>query len=157
MPPQFLFDISGIDLNRIVSDQEDIRRYNPQRGAMEMLNGVVHVDPVNHRVIGYKDIRTDEFWVDGHIPGRPLFPGVLMIETAAQLASYHAKKIIGWEGFVGFGGLEECRFRAPVEPPCRMYVLGQRLWQRSRLICCKKQGIVNGNLVFEATIVGAKM
>ena len=157
MPPQFLFDISGIDLNRIVCDQEEIRRHNPQRGDMEMLNGIVHMDAENHRVIGFKDIREDEFWVAGHIPGRPLFPGVLMIETAAQLASLYAKRIVGWEGFVGFGGVDACRFRAQVSPPCRLYVIGQREWIRKSIICCKMQGMVNGNLVFETTIIGAKM
>jgi 3-hydroxyacyl-[acyl-carrier-protein] dehydratase len=157
MPPQFLFDISDFDLSKIVSDQEAIRAYNPQRGDMEMLNGIVYEDSANHRLVGFKDVREDEFWVAGHIPGRPLLPGVLMIETAAQLASYYARKIVGWEGFVGFGGVDECRFRAQVAPPCRLYVLGQRIWERKNVICCKQQGMIAGKLIFEATIIGARM
>jgi len=40
MPPQFVFDISGIDLNKVAYSQEQIRTANPQRGDMEMLNGI---------------------------------------------------------------------------------------------------------------------
>ena len=89
MPPQTLYDISGIDLNRILYDQEDIRANNPQRGDMEMLNAIVFANPDQGHIIGYKDIGDKEFWVEGHIPGRPLVPGVLMIEAGAQLASYY--------------------------------------------------------------------
>ena len=85
------------------------------------------------------------------------FPGVLMIECAAQLASFYAKKYVGWTGFMGFGGIEQCRFRAQVTPPSRMYILGERLWQRKNVICCKHQGVVDGNIVFDMTIVGARM
>ena len=106
MPPSLLFDIAGIDLERVVADQEAIRRFNPQRGDMEHLNGINWFDPKG-KIVGYKDCRPDEFWVPGHIPGRPLLPGVLMIESAAQLASYFVKAVLHWEGFIGFGGVED--------------------------------------------------
>src|SRR5438477_12451347 len=99
MPPQLLFDISLIDLSRDLFDQTAIREYNPQRGPMEQLNAIVYVDHPQGRIIGYKDVRPDEFWVAGHVPGRPLLPGVLMIEAGAQLASFYTKKYIGWKGF----------------------------------------------------------
>ena len=44
MPPQLLYDISGIDLNRVVFDQEAIRQCNPQRGDMEQLNAIVYAE-----------------------------------------------------------------------------------------------------------------
>src|SRR4029450_10814979 len=103
MPPKFLFDIAGIDLNQVLFDSSRIREYNAQRGDMEQLDGIVWVNPETDRIIGFKDIRADEFWVTGHIPGRPLFPGVLMIEAGAQLASFYTKKYVGWKGFIGFG------------------------------------------------------
>lgn len=157
MPPQYLFDISRMDLSRILFDQEQIRQYNPQRGHMEMLNAIVHLDPEQECTVGYKDVREDEFWVHGHIPGRPLFPGVLMIEAAAQLASFYTRKVLKWEGFIGFGGVEDCRFRAAVTPPCRFYILGRQIWHRHGRVCCNEQGIVNGNIVFETTIIGVRM
>src|SRR5207249_4252638 len=157
MPPKYLFDISGIDLNRIVYDQEKIRQANPQRGTMEMLNAIVFAKPEAGQIIGYKDVRHDEFWVEGHIPGRPLFPGVLMIETGAQLASFYTRMFIGWKGFIGFGGVTDVKFRAQVPPGVRMYVLGLKQWERHGRMGCNVQGLVNGNICFEAAIIGAQM
>ena len=157
MPPQLLYDIASIDLNRIVYDQEAIRELNPQRGDMEHLNAIVYADPSLGRIVGYKDVRDDEFWVPGHIPGRPLLPGVIMIEAGAQLASFYTKKFMGWTGFVGFGGVEECKFRQQVAPGCRLILVGQKIWQRRTLMHCKIQGLVNGNLVFETALTGAQL
>ena len=79
-----------------------------------------------------------------------------MIEAGAQLASFYTRKYIGWKGFIGFGGCEEVRFRQMVEPGCRMYLLGLKTWERHRRICCRIQGIVKGNLAFEASIIGTE-
>jgi 3-hydroxyacyl-[acyl-carrier-protein] dehydratase len=157
MPPQLLFDIADVDLMQDLYDQEAIRKHNLQRGDMEMLNGIVHVNEERHRLIGYKDVRIDEFWVAGHIPGRPLFPGVLMIEAGAQLASFYARKFLGWTSFVGFGGVDECRFRQQVVPPERVYLLGQQIWNRHGRLYCDIQGVISGNIVFQTKILGVRM
>jgi len=157
MPPQLLYDISTIDLNNVIYDQEAIRQANPQRGDMEHLNAIVYAEPSLGRIIGYKDVKETEFWVAGHIPGRPLFPGVLMIEAGAQLASFYTRTFVGWKNFIGFGGVEDCKFRAQVLPGCRMYIVGQKIWERHGRICCKIQGLVNGQLAFEASIIGTQL
>ena len=157
MPPSLLYDISGIDLSQVLFDKQAILEANPQRGPMEHLDAIVYADPAQGRIVGYKDVRLDEFWVPGHIPGRPLLPGVLMIEAAAQLASFYTRKYVGWKGFIGFGGAEEIRFRLPVVPPSRMYLIGQKIWERHHRLYCKVQGIVNGALVFETAIIGTEI
>lgn len=157
MPPQLLFDISSVDLNRVQFDQDAIRESNPQRGDMEHLNGINFVDSTNGNLIGFKDVHQQEFWVSGHIPGRPLLPGVIMIEAAAQLASFYTKRFVGWEGFIGFGGVNECKFRLPVTPGCRMFILAKLMQQRHRRITCATQGMVNGQIVFEAQIIGTQV
>ena len=131
MPPQLIFDISKIDLNSVVADMEAIRAINPQRGDMEHLNGINWFDP-SGMIVGYKDVREDEFWVPGHIPGRPILPGVIMIEAAAQLASYYVKAVLKWEGFIGFGGVNDCKFRQQVLPGCRLYILAKQTSSRHR-------------------------
>ena len=156
MPPQYLFDITGIDLNRVVFDQEAIRACNPQRGDMEMLNGIVHARPENGEIIGYKDVQDNEFWVAGHIPGRPLLPGVLMVEAGAQLASFYTRKFLELKGFIGFGGVDHVKFRGQVLPGSRLYIVGKKLWYRHHRICCDVQGLVDGSLVFEAQITGVE-
>jgi 3-hydroxyacyl-[acyl-carrier-protein] dehydratase len=157
MPPQFLLDLSGIDLNHVLFGPEEIRKANPHRGDMEMLQGIIWADNQQHAIMGFKDIGADEFWVSGHIPGRPLFPGVLMIETAAQLASFYTKKYLNWTGFVGFGAADNCRFRMQVSPGVRMIFLAKMVWERHRRILCNTQGIVNGQLAFEGDIMGTQM
>ena len=81
---------------------------------MEQLDAVIWQHEGS--ILGRKDVREDEFWVPGHIPGRPLLPGVVMLEAAAQLSSFHTATYVGWEGFIGFGGLEDVKFRAAVKP-----------------------------------------
>jgi len=157
MPPQFVFDITGIDLNHVIYDQEQIRAANPQRGDMEMLNGIVYAKPDEGRIIGYKDVRADEFWVPGHIPGRPLLPGVLMLECAAQLASFYTRMFIGWKGFIGFGGVEDTKFRQQVPPGVRLYLIGQKLWERHHRVRCTVHGMVDGQIVFETDIIGVEL
>ena len=157
MPPQYLFDISRIDLDQVIFDQEAIRQANPQRGDMEHLNGIVYAAGELGRIIGFKNVGENEFWVKGHIPGRALLPGVLMIEAGAQLASFYTRKFVGWKGFIGFGGVDECKFRQPVSPGCRMYVMGQKIWERHHRIQCRVQGVVEGAIVFEAAIMGTEM
>ena len=112
MPPELIFDPSQLDFNRVVADLEQIRKVNSQRFEMEQLTAIVHVDRTEHLIVGYKDVRADEFWVRGHLPGYPLMPGVLMCEAAAQLCSYYSvvQGLIAQGDFVGFGGLENVRF-----------------------------------------------
>ncbi len=108
MPPQYLYDISGIDLDRVLFDQEQIRQCNPHRGDMEMLNSIVFADPGKGQIIGYKDVRHDEFWVPGHIPGRPLFPGVLMIETVGRVRGIWGGDRCEIQGAGHAGGEDVC-------------------------------------------------
>src|SRR3954451_10069858 len=109
MPPEALFDPAQLDLSRVIADREAIRRVNPQRFHMEQLDAIVLLDPERSLVVGYKDVRPDEFWVPGHMPGRPVLPGVLMCEAAAQLCSYyaHTQHVIQvGTDVLGFGGME---------------------------------------------------
>ncbi len=157
MPPQFLFDLASIDLDHVLFGPEEIRKINPQRGDMEHLDAVIWVDPSQNGLVGKKVIRDDEFWVPGHIPGRPLLPGVIMIEAAAQLACFYTKRYVGLDGFIGFGGTGETKFRMEVRPGQTLYLLAKHTWTRHRRVGSKVQGMVNGQLVFETEIIGAQM
>src|SRR5947209_1406893 len=126
MPPPLNFDPAQLDLSRVVADREAIRQVNPQRFEMEQLSAIVHMDMTNHIVAGYKDVGNDEFWVRGHMPAYPIMPGVVMCEAAAQLCSYYIMKQGLLTGdFIGFGGLENVRFRAPVRPGDRLVLIGK--------------------------------
>ena len=83
-----IIDFSELDENKVLADLEEIRRFNPQRYEFEQLTAVIHKDPEKYICVGYKDITDQEFWCRGHMPVRPLMPGVMMCEAAAQLCSY---------------------------------------------------------------------
>lgn len=155
MPPQFLFSLDKLDLYKPIFGEKEIEATIPQRGQMKHLDAVVLLEPDG--IIGYKDVRADEFWVPFHIPGRPLLPGVIMIEAAAQAASFYTTRQLGWKGFIGFGGVEDVKFRATVPPGVRLHLLLKKLWDRHKRICCDAQGVVAGNLVFEGKIIGTNV
>jgi 3-hydroxyacyl-[acyl-carrier-protein] dehydratase len=154
MPPALLFDLASIDLNKIVIDKETIQKSNPQRYEMDQLDGVIWYDKEKFLILGYKDLTEKEFWVRGHIPGRPLMPGVIMIEAAAQLSSVFVKEVYKLKGFIGFAGIDEAKFRKPVSPGCRLYLLCHITTFKSRMYTCVVQGIVDGVMVFDTTISG---
>jgi 3-hydroxyacyl-[acyl-carrier-protein] dehydratase len=152
MAPSFLIDLSAIDLNRTIISLDEIRKVIPQRFEMEMLSGIVYDD--GGTIIGYKDVTLDDFWVRGHIPGRPLMPGVMMIECAAQLCAFWTMRKQPQMGFVGFARCDRVSFRGTVVPPARLYMIAQTVEITRRRAIANCQGIHNGNLVFEATVTG---
>ncbi len=157
MVPPLLFDLTGIDLEQVVFDVDAIERVNPHRGAMRMLDGIHYIDEGYSHAVAYKDVRDDEFWVEGHIPGRPIMPGVLMLEAAAQLASFLLLQRIEKEEFFGFVGLNDVKFRAQVVPGDRLVILGKEVKFRPKRLVCDAQGLVRGAVVFEARILGMPM
>lgn len=153
---QPLVDLSQFDFDHPLHDIHAIREVNPQRFEMEQLTGVVHVDPEKHLVVGFKDVTNEEFWVRGHMPDFALMPGVLLCESAAQLGGFYARKykLLGGD-YLGFGGMNEVRFRAPVYPNCRLILVSQVTRIRAgRLIEYDFQGFVEGKLVFNGGMIG---
>lgn len=149
-------DLSTLDLERIIADPEELKAHLAQRGTFEMLSGVIHRDVEQGTIVGYKDIRSDDWWAPDHIPGRPLFPGVLMIESAAQLCSFDFDmREPDNDKFVGFGGVNKTRFRGTVEPDGRLYFIGKLNRVRRSMFMYFAQAIYNGKLVFETEIIGA--
>lgn len=158
MPPVALVEPATIDTSRVLFDLEGIRQANPQRFEMEQLTAIVAIDPEEHLIIGYKDIEPDEFWARGHVPGYPLMPGVLICEAAAQLSSFycHVIKIVD-TGFLGFGGMEDVRFRGPVRPGDRLVLISKALRVNRRQTIFETQGFVENNMVYHGRIIGVPL
>ena len=155
MPPVAIIPPAEIDTTPIIADAEQIRQANPQRHEMEQLTAVVFIDTETHRIIGYKDVGDDEFWVRGHMPGFPLMPGVLICEAAAQLCSYYCQRIrLVPEGFLGFGGMEDVRFRGQVRPGQRLVIVGKAHRLNRRQTIFDTQAFVGENMVYHGRIIG---
>ncbi len=156
---EYIIDPSEYDLETVIADIREIRRWNKQRFEMEQLTAIVHEDDSRGLCVGYKDVTHDEFWVRGHFPGVPLMPGVLMCEAAAQLSSYYTQKHNLLDAkVIGFGGLEEVRFREPVMPGDRLVIAVERVRVRPRaMIVCRFQGLVRDSIVVDGTIKGVPL
>lgn len=151
-----IIELSEVDLDNVVSNIEQIRKYNPQRYEMEQLTAIVLEDTDRQICVGYKDISRDEFWIRGHMPGMPLMPGVIMCEAAAQISSYYVQKYDLLQAkMVGFGGLEDVRFREIVVPGDRLVIAIELLKARPRrMIKCRFQGFVRNEIVVDGIIKG---
>ncbi len=154
MPQEILIDLNTLDLNKPIVDMEAIRAVIPHRYEMEQLSGIIKFDPEQKIIVGYKNVSNDEFWVRGHIPGRPLMPGVLMLEAAAQLCTYYYKKTTHDNRFLGFGGVDKVKFRGKVVPGDKLILIAKNNELRLRRATFDTQGIVNGRLVFEGVVIG---
>ena len=93
MPPPLLIDLAAVDLSQAVLSRREIYDQLPQRFEFELLDGVCHLDRAARKMVAFADIRPDAWWVRGHVPTRPLLPGVLMLEMAAQSSALLAKQI----------------------------------------------------------------
>ena len=154
MPPQSLFDLSAVDTSKVIVNRDEIYQVNPHRFEFMQLDGIYMMDRQQQVIAGYRDVRDDEFWVRGHIPGRPIFPGVLMIETAAQLVSYFVMSEMPDKGFLGFGGVDDVKFRGAVTPGKRILMLGKMIECRPRRCVGATQAFVDGQIVYQGKITG---
>ncbi len=147
-------DLSTIDLNGMMMSPEAIQKLLPHRDVMFMLDGVVwHADDFT-LAVAVKKIRDDEFWCKGHIPGRPILPGVLMVESGAQLASimYYAR--VKTDKFAGFTRIEDTAFRGMVVPGDTLYLVTREVKFSMRRFVADVQGIVDDKIVFESRVTG---
>lgn len=153
---EFIIDLALLDLDRPIADIEDIRKQNPQRFEMEQLTAILYEDAERVACAALKEVTEDEFWVRGHMPGMPLMPGVVMLEAVAQLSSYITQKhdLLG-AAMVGFGGVDDVRFRGVVTPGDRLILMVElKKVRRGRMIVAAFQGVVDGNMVLEGVLRG---
>lgn len=140
----------------LVFDLAAIRERLPHRHEMELLHGVVHLDEARRFAIGVHHARPTDFWVRGHIPGRPIMPGVVMIEISAQLCAWLGTFSIAAEPgkFMGFGGVDRARFRGQVKPGDTLLVATRMQKLRRNLGTFVCQSWVGSDLVFDGEILG---
>jgi 3-hydroxyacyl-[acyl-carrier-protein] dehydratase len=94
----------------------DIMRILPHRYPFLLVDRIVELEP-GKRAVGIKSVTANEPQFTGHFPGRPIMPGVLMVEALAQTAGVAVLTLEEYRGKLGlFAGIDDVRFRRLVQP-----------------------------------------
>lgn len=131
----------------------EIMEVIPHRYPFLLIDRVIEIDP-GKRVVAIKNITANEPQFTGHFPGRPIMPGVLMIEALAQAGAVAVLSLPENRGKLAlFAGIEECRFRRTVIPgdTLRLEITVeklQRLFGRARAVAT-----VDGEIAVEAVLM----
>ncbi len=157
MPPPLIIDSNLFVDREDVYTHKEIYERMPHKHEFALLDGVALADHENGLAVAYHDCKPDGWWVRGHVPDRPIFPGVLQLECSAQLIAFLTRYAKGCDKFIVFSGVEECRFREAVVPPCRIYFLARMIEDRTRRVKADVQGIVDGKIVFQAIVAGMQV
>lgn len=157
-----LIDPADYPLDRVQMTVEECMRRNPQRHEFLQLDSILHLALEDNLIVGHRRLKEEEFWVRGHLPGRPLFPGVLQVETMAQVASIHAhaKLELAEDVFMGFGAVDDVRFREEVSPGTDLWIAGRIMKANKRRPYFRWQGQIlfaDGRLVSQSIITGVQL
>ena len=145
-PAEKLQDVGAVDIGRIV-------QMIPHRYPFLLVDRVIEIRH-DESAIGIKNVSINEPFFQGHFPGMPVMPGVLIIETMAQTAAVLVVSTLGAE-FEGkkvyFMSIDKARFRKPVVPADRMEVHVRKEQSRGPVWKFSAEAKVDGKLVAEAT------
>jgi 3-hydroxyacyl-[acyl-carrier-protein] dehydratase len=130
----------------------DIMRIIPHRYPFLLVDRIIELEP-GTRAVGIKAVTANEPQFTGHFPGRPIMPGVLMIEALAQTSGVAVMTLDEYRGKLGlFAGIDDCRFRRLVQPGdiLRLEVTVEKL--RGMFGRVKAVATVDGEVAVEATL-----
>ncbi|MBS1704609.1 MAG: 3-hydroxyacyl-ACP dehydratase FabZ [Armatimonadetes bacterium] len=124
----------------------EIMKYLPHRYPMLLVDRIVEVVP-NERCVGLKNVTINEAFFQGHYPGSPIMPGVLIIEAIAQAGAVILLTDPQYEGLVPvIGAISEAKFRRPVVPGDQMRTEVELLWIKNSVGKIKGTATVEGEV-----------
>ena len=143
-----------LPLSEKVWDINDIMELLPHRYPFLLVDKVLEVDP-DKRIVGLKNVSINEPFFQGHFPGSPIMPGVLVVEAMGQVGGLMLFNSVDVpaEWLVYFTGLDKVRFRSPVRPGDQIIFELEMIQRRGPM--CRMQGIakVDGKVAVEATLM----
>jgi len=134
-------------------DIDEIKRIIPHRYPFLLVDRVIECD-MESRIVGLKNVTTNEPFFQGHFPEYPIMPGVLIIEALAQVACILALKKLKKEGHgsVFFTGIDGAKFRQPVRPGDQLRLELAKIKQRGTLFRFQGSAYVEDKLAAECTL-----
>jgi 3-hydroxyacyl-[acyl-carrier-protein] dehydratase len=130
----------------------DIMRILPHRYPFLLVDRVIELEP-GRRAVGIKMVTANEPQFTGHFPGRPIMPGVLMVEALAQTAGVAILTLDEYRGKLGlFAGIDECRFRRMVVPGDQLTLKVEIEKLRGMFGRVRAVASVDGGVAVEATL-----
>jgi len=135
-------------------DSTEIQSILPHRYPFLLVDRIEELE-IGKRVIGIKNVTVNEPFFQGHFPGRPIMPGVLIIEAMAQVGGVLAFKSANQSGakLVYFMGIDKAKFRRPVVPGDRLRFVVDVLRARHPYWKMRGEAYVEDSLVCEAELM----
>ena len=140
--------------NNKVVPIERIMEMIPHRYPFLMIDKVVEME-VDNYAIGVKNVSINEHHFQGHFPGKPVMPGVLIIEAMAQTSAVLVVETLGKEAegkLVYFMSVEEAKFRKPVVPGDSLHIRADKQQSRKNVWKFACTATVDGAKAAEAVI-----
>jgi 3-hydroxyacyl-[acyl-carrier-protein] dehydratase len=132
----------------------DIMNILPHRYPMLLVDRVLEIDP-GKRIVCIKNVTANEQFFQGHFPGAPVMPGVLIVEAMAQCGAVLILRDIPdrQKKLFLFGGVDKARFRKPVVPGDQLRMECEIVQRRSNSVKLRGTATVDGELVAEADML----
>jgi beta-hydroxyacyl-ACP dehydratase FabZ len=128
----------------------------PHRYPFLLVDRILEVE-MGKRIVGIKNVTMNEPFFQGHFPGRPIMPGVLIIEAMAQTGGVLALKSVPPEQVknkvILFMSIDKAKFRKPVVPGDQLRFEIDVIRQRSNVMSLKAQALVDGGVAAEAEMM----
>ena len=133
----------------------EIQAVLPHRYPFLLVDRILELE-VGKRAVGLKNVTANEPFFQGHFPGHPIMPGVLIVEALAQVAAFAVLGVEGAGGRLGFfAGIDRFRFRRPVIPGDQLRLEVELLRLRSSVGKARVRATVEGEVAAEGEITFA--
>ena len=149
----------AISSQPVILNVKEITKILPHRYPFLLVDKIIYLNLEENVIIGQKNVTVNEPYFLGHFPGKPIMPGVLILEAMAQatgILALHANRERSKEGFLYlFAGIDKARFKRPVVPGDQLYIEAEVLKVKGNIWKCKVNAKVENELVCEAELMGA--